>query len=166
MQISLPSLLCFTALCLASTHLARRHLQVDNNISAADSEAAAGAGLSSCPCLDATAVTEGLADFITAEGLLACEACDNSTYPTTYGADGCKAHEMTLPPSCGDESGAPLADAPEWCGEMWCYVDPEDCDGVDDASESNYFPDSGVHYSYRTCGGDETYWEQEQLEQP
>lgn len=66
-----------------------------------------------------------------------------------YGTTVCAAHDEPNAPFCADEFGDPLADAPEWCAETWCYVNAETCtQGVE---LSGYFPDSGLSYSYEVC---------------
>ena len=61
----------------------------------------------------------------------------------------CMAWDIDLPPTCAQKNGRPLIDAPEWCGDAWCYVNPETCSkGL---QESSYFPDSGLMYSYEVC---------------
>lgn len=61
---------------------------------------------------------------------------------------------LALPPPCLAEyiaaCSASAAPQPVWCEDSWCYVDPNNC--TMPMSKSKYFPDSGLYYSYETCG--------------
>ena len=77
-----------------------------------------GNGTGGCPCLadppiDAFVIAAGEVG----EGLLAARpnGVDVIPYPTTYGSL-CGNHDAATTPYCADETGAPLADAADWCG--------------------------------------------------
>jgi len=79
----------------------------------------------------------------------------NST-EVTYANDvgtSCKAWDQEGDPSCKG------ANAPGWCKQKWCYVDPCTCETM--AKKSSYFPallttgGHPVYYSYTTCGAEE-----------
>ena len=60
------------------------------------------------------------------------------------GTDGCKAYDtdpVALEPYCGNSSGT-HDDAPAWCFDSFCYVDPSNC--VYRTTLSGVFPDSGA----------------------
>ena len=69
-------------------------------------------------------------------------------YPGNYGLTTCMAWDLDLPPTCADSDGMPLVDAPDFCGQNWCYVS-ETC--LQGAIDSTYFPDQGLKYSYDVC---------------
>jgi len=74
-------------------------------------------------------------------------------YPQKYGTQ-CIAWDETLAPYCGDENKRPLADAPRWCSQPWCYVD-KDCDRADVEYSSFFGDDYELWYSYGNCDGDD-----------
>ncbi|CEM35382.1 unnamed protein product [Vitrella brassicaformis CCMP3155] len=43
------------------------------------------------------------------------------------------------------------SDAPTWCHDEWCWIDDNDCT-LPLKYQSAYFPSSGLHFSYQTCG--------------
>jgi hypothetical protein len=125
----------------------------------------ASVGNAGCPCLadppiDAFVIAAGEAG----EGLLSARpnGVDVIPYPTTYGSL-CGNHDAATTPYCADETGAPLADAADWCGSSWCWVDPNNCDSGSDPS--SYFHIDGVdavlHYSYATCDSENTFTDTE-----
>ena len=71
---------------------------------------------------------------------------------------------MNLPDTCADEFGVPLDDAPSWCADSWCFVNPDTC--FTDVVESSYFPDSGLFYSYGACAAEEVVDEVDEAEEP
>ena len=79
-------------------------------------------------------------------------------YPGNYGLTTCMAWDLDLPPTCADSDGMPLVDAPDFCGQNWCYVG-ETC--LQGALESTYFPDQGLKYSYDVCAQEESLPEAE-----
>ena len=133
-------------------------------------------GTTGCPCL----ATPPIAGFIiptgeTGEGLLRARpnGADIIPYPVSYGTN-CGAHDVATAPYCADTmGGSPLADdpattnvteaAPSWCASAWCWVDPNNCDTDNDPS--SYFHEDNqaavLHYSYNTCGHDNTFTDTE-----
>lgn len=105
---------------------------------------ASAAGSAACPCLT-TFDDYGLSST---EPLTATVAEAEYVYPSGYGLAECKTHDAELPPYCSE------ADAPSWCNDEWCYVDPGNCNLV--TSQGTYFT-SDLFYSYRTCGNTNTY---------
>ena len=100
---------------------------------------------SSCPCLTTDnglldIYRDGSGDLIYA----------GYTYPTDYGV-GCGQHDLDLDPYCSSD------DAPEWCTDQFCWVDPDNCDSLEYLS--GYFPASGLYYSFQTCGSDGTFYD-------
>ena len=61
----------------------------------------------------------------------------------------CQAWDLDLQPICADEEGMPLNDAPDWCGDSWCYVNAQTC--TKGLQATSYFPDEGLMYSYEVC---------------
>ena len=94
-----------------------------------------------CPCLTshpAGVPRDGIGQLIItdSDGL-------THSYPLDYGLNECAAHDSTEPPYCD------VADAPAWCGDFWCYVDPNDCNVA--SSSSSYVPGHDMFYSYAAC---------------
>jgi hypothetical protein len=61
------------------------------------------------------------------------------------GTGGCRVYDTdpsALQPFCGDASGVAYADAPAWCFDSFCYVDPNNCNLP--TTLTGVFPDSGV----------------------
>ena len=56
-------------------------------------------------------------------------------------------HDAVSNPDC---VGSDMGIRPGWCKSEWCYVDPSNCRLPHARSE--YFPQSGLYYSYVTCG--------------
>merc|ERR1719240_1724364 len=53
-------------------------------------------------------------------------------------------------------------DAPSWCADKWCWVDPCSCGIVPEPKRSSYFPNARkdgkpVYYSYATCGATDSF---------
>ena len=72
-------------------------------------------------------------------------------YPANYGMAGCQAYDATSPAQgCADASGNPLATAPAWCGDQWCYVSA----ACPSAVASTFFP--GAYYSVQACSNSST----------
>jgi len=60
------------------------------------------------------------------------------------GTAGCRAYDTdptALQPFCGDVNGTAYTDAPAWCFDSFCYVDPNNCNYR--PTLSGVFPDSG-----------------------
>lgn len=83
-------------------------------------------------------------------------------YPKSYGLAECSTHDTGLPPDCADSNGKRLLHAPEWCDDQWCYVDRNNCEGIDSPLLSAYFPNSNAYYSYATCGDSNTFAKHQQ----
>ena len=88
------------------------------------------------------------------------------TYPTGYGMAACAPHDALLPPYCADGTGAALLDAPGWCTSNWCFVNVNECVGMQNADGSPAAPDPSSYfagstptlvYSYQTCQADNTF---------
>eukprot|EP00929_Paragymnodinium_shiwhaense_P027101 TRINITY_DN15987_c0_g1_i4.p1 TRINITY_DN15987_c0_g1~~TRINITY_DN15987_c0_g1_i4.p1 ORF type:complete len:553 (-),score=78.17 TRINITY_DN15987_c0_g1_i4:696-2354(-) len=120
----------------------------------------ASTGNSKCPCL--TSVGTAF-DTYKDGSCINPETDDGQThcYPLAYGTEGCKAYEEVLPPTCRDSSGNVVPGRPAWCEDQWCWVDTtnENCktDYIDDALPSILFPQSGLYFSYATCGFGQTF---------
>ena len=74
-------------------------------------------------------------------------------YPPTYGL-GCGAHDAGTRPYCATTLGGTLSplDNPRWCSDLWCYVDPSDCN-VDSANYTvgaSYQTGVVLSYSFAT----------------
>ena len=108
---------------------------------------ASDGGTSTCPC-----IAWDSSSFLASDGNSITTTLGGTSYayPLTYGTD-CAAHDQTLQPYC-DSS---VAEPPEWCGQPWCYVDKDNCDHP--ASKSSYYESQSLSYSYRTCGGQNTF---------
>eukprot|EP00929_Paragymnodinium_shiwhaense_P027102 TRINITY_DN15987_c0_g1_i5.p1 TRINITY_DN15987_c0_g1~~TRINITY_DN15987_c0_g1_i5.p1 ORF type:complete len:633 (-),score=127.58 TRINITY_DN15987_c0_g1_i5:265-2163(-) len=126
------------------------------------SRADASNGNSKCPCLSNLGSSM---DSYKDSGNSACinPATDDGAtycYPVDFGGLGCKSYEDTLPPTCAVSSGgAAVANRPGWCADQWCFVDKDNCDSdyIDDMLPSILFPNSGLHFSYATCGFSQTF---------
>eukprot|EP00929_Paragymnodinium_shiwhaense_P038093 TRINITY_DN20191_c0_g1_i1.p1 TRINITY_DN20191_c0_g1~~TRINITY_DN20191_c0_g1_i1.p1 ORF type:complete len:637 (+),score=37.27 TRINITY_DN20191_c0_g1_i1:136-2046(+) len=112
-----------------------------------------------CPCLSTN--RPGIERYLNASddggwcvfatmGLTSC-------FPTDIGANGCEAYEAYAEPVCADANGTALANRPTWCSDAWCWVDKSKCEHFKDAIPSTMFPDSGLYYSYATCGNPQTF---------
>jgi hypothetical protein len=110
---------------------------------------------SACPCL----ANDGgvLNEYRNADNTISYRGF---TYPANYGFGQCKQWDVDptpLPPYCGDsQTGALLTDAPAFCQDSWCYIDPNNCDATLQYV-SGVFPDSGLIYSSEACGNNGTY---------
>lgn len=121
----------------------------------AESNAAVQYGELQCPCIG----IDGL------DGEMYVKAA-NASYPSDIGAR-CEAWDNGRHPSClSPKDPAHTKDGPGlnkgWCGEAYCYVDPCNCDLDVPPKESAYFPKShfqgkGLFYSYKTCGGSDSW---------
>ena len=116
-------------------------------------------GFGGCPCYaGAQALLDAQKDPAT--GTLQFHGAE---YPGDWGVGKCAAWDAGLQPYCADAAGKPKADAPPWCRDAWCWVDPSNCD-LPIVSTSSYFPDSGLAFSYQTCGEKSTFttWAEEE----
>ena len=79
--------------------------------------------------------------------------------PVHYDDDAgstCAAWDNESDPVCKEK------DAPKWCKQKWCFVDPCSCSITPEPKQSAYFPDARkngrpVYYSYATCGGKDEF---------
>lgn len=76
-------------------------------------------------------------------------------YPADAGAS-CEAWDQNRNPDCQKP------DAPAWCFQSWCYVDPCTCKSTEAPALSSYLPDAKfqgkpIYYSYGTCGSVDTW---------
>eukprot|EP00397_Hematodinium_sp_SG-2012_P006902 GEMP01006939.1.p1 GENE.GEMP01006939.1~~GEMP01006939.1.p1 ORF type:complete len:725 (+),score=156.73 GEMP01006939.1:382-2556(+) len=105
----------------------------------------------SCPCLvaqPASAPSSLSMTYVNDAG-----ATVTHTFPNNYGIGACAAWDNGEAPQCLQ------ADRPAWCTAAWCYVDA-DCIGhqtswdveQDGGVPDAWFPNSGLHRSYATCG--------------
>ena len=117
-----------------------------------------------CPCISFPWV--GSDQFLNAgTGMLTLTVVDQDKtgvsseypYPTSYGMDVCASHDQLLQPYCADADGFVLANAPDFCGSKWCFVDPNKCDlAYDPSSYFHQFPPI-LYYSYETCSAENTF---------
>jgi hypothetical protein len=129
-----------------------------------------GAGLATCQCLgDALWKTFAPGfefkcswEWADADGLCVTPtglASNFTDYPGDFG-ESCKVWEDPGHASCYDLTvvppvAKPISDQADWCLDLWCYIDPCNCD-ASDATKSDYFPGT-LFYSYGTCGDKNTY---------
>lgn len=108
-----------------------------------------------CPCipLNATGLQYSNKYDANADCLIHDSPGETFCYPATYGFDGCQAYDQNLPPSC-NKQGFP--GNPDWCFKSFCYVDKDNCKDTD-YFPSTYFDNEGLHYSYETCGNENTF---------
>lgn len=112
----------------------------------------AQSGRASCPCIK-NIITEPSLSAISQyrEGDKLVFTPSGSTtkhyYPLTYGSGVCSAFDDGLPPSC---SGSVR---PGWCGAEWCYVNPDNCEGVKKMGTQLFFSVENLYFSYETCAG-------------
>jgi hypothetical protein len=83
-------------------------------------------------------------------------------YPADTGAL-CKAWDSGNHPDCKND------DAPKWCKQAWCFVDPCSCRLPVPPKTSGYLPmasyqDRPLYYSYATCGQKDSYTAAERKE--
>jgi len=76
-------------------------------------------------------------------------------FPADAGAV-CNTWEKDNHPDCDSD------DAPEWCNQAWCYVDPCSCKLPTPPKTSAYLPgasyqDKPMYFSYATCGGKDAW---------
>eukprot|EP00930_Biecheleria_cincta_P045442 TRINITY_DN31311_c0_g1_i1.p1 TRINITY_DN31311_c0_g1~~TRINITY_DN31311_c0_g1_i1.p1 ORF type:complete len:804 (-),score=93.04 TRINITY_DN31311_c0_g1_i1:17-2359(-) len=104
-------------------------------------------GLSSCRCLE----WSGLDAHIYSGKLIYTPPGSQTSYqyPQQYGVQQCDAHDKTLPPFCDRPS------PPDWCFQRWCFIDRQQCTGVQ-IYDSSYWPGK-VYYSYETCGSSNSF---------
>jgi len=82
----------------------------------------------------------------------------NVSFPSNYGAH-CATWDSQDNPECNVKG----SDAPDWCANKWCYVDPCTCKGTEEMPKpSDYLKGAeyqgvGLFYSYSTCGAKDSY---------
>lgn len=77
------------------------------------------------------------------------------SFPSETGGT-CEAWDSARHPDCLKP------DAPKWCSQTWCYVDPCSCQLNTPPVVSSYVPDGlyqgrPIYFSYETCGSADTY---------
>ena len=87
--------------------------------SVAPATTAPNPGQAGCPCISVARQQQSLSNYIT-NGVLTDYR--GVTYDSNFGTGSCQPWELKLPPYCADANGIPLPNAPEWCGQSWCYV--------------------------------------------
>uniref|UniRef100_A0A7S1B4E0 PLD phosphodiesterase domain-containing protein n=1 Tax=Corethron hystrix TaxID=216773 RepID=A0A7S1B4E0_9STRA len=110
-------------------------------------------GNKDCPCV------QKYPDIVTleeSEGLRVTIDGTDYDYPPEYGLGSCTAHDKNLIPNCNGKN------APSWCSDGWCYVDPENChERISRSVGGEYvwtdFEGSELPYSYGTCGNTNDY---------
>ena len=109
----------------------------------------------SCPCLQtATWPILGTDGSSTCNQVLV--GGEVHCYANTYGLGSCARHDENREPYCDGSSPA------AYCAEPWCFVDPVTCRGSTKRfAESSTLIDgaSKAYYSYDTCGGDASKWD-------
>lgn len=111
-------------------------------------------GHSLCPCIDIMPplLPEEIELLVTEVGVANTSSygvgCNSHDIGTTVCNDYEDCREVpsflpldTDPPSCTQN----------WCSRNWCYIDPNNCDKLV-KKFSDYLPESGLWYSYATCG--------------
>lgn len=107
-----------------------------------------GAADKSCPCISADAI-----DKSSDPGF---PTYHEVTYPDNVGTF-CKDWDAESDPACKLDP----TEAPGWCADEWCYVDPCTCGTM--AKKSSYFPkllttgNHPVYYSYTTCKSNDAF---------
>jgi hypothetical protein len=109
------------------------------------SEIESGIGSPSCPCVGLsgrpghiTLMYGGKEGPYKAEIGSSCSLWENGAYPACTGKEG---------------------ELPEWCFQTWCYVDPCNCKGIDEAPRptqkiaGSNIRGRPMYFSFNTCGG-------------
>ena len=115
-----------------------------------------------CPCISFP--WAGSNQFLNVDtGMLTLTIMDKTgvlseyPYPTSYGMDVCASHDQLLQPYCADADGVVSTKAPDFCGNKWCFVDPDSCDVTyETSSYFHQFPPI-LYYSYETCSAENTF---------
>jgi hypothetical protein len=134
-------------------------------------DAAPATGMATCACLGA--LPSEIADIdctnpwaykATANSTLKCVYVPGADvpgmYPANYG-EACTKQTEPGAKSCFNQNMTPPVEMAQgvragWCDDAWCYVDVCACDDPD-ATQSFYFPDVSLFYSYSTCGATDAY---------
>jgi hypothetical protein len=129
----------------------------------ADSYADWNHGSPDCPCIDSTAAVVGANSSAPCMSYSPDTGFDIDTicYQPSYGSNICAAHDSGLGPTCDSAAGT----NPDFCGELWCYVDKEKCKGSTHSlhrSDMHLANDlhASLYFSYSTCGGSSAPWSQ------
>lgn len=106
-------------------------------------------GSSKCPCIGF--------DNLDGETEVTIKKGEKTSYPADLGGS-CDAWDDEQHPDCDKDA----KDAPSWCKQEWCYVDPKNCHLDVLPKKSAYLPKAKfqglpVHFSYATCGGKDTW---------
>jgi len=114
---------------------------------------AASTGNADCPCLTSSqrSLVTGWSDakFVNADGTKVTLAGIDYSHPTDYGTNACVAHDAGQQPYCSK------SEPPEWCADLWCYVDTATC--TYPVLSSSYFLGAALKYSYATCGSKNSF---------
>ena len=115
-------------------------------------------GAPSCPCIDVSVTLGPLACASDGSDAGGIDGADNC-WPDNWGSDQCINWALSLDDvkdtKCYEEGGVvPISPPPSGCFGLWCYVDPAACDIKDGGLPSDQFVDSGLFYSWTTCGND------------
>mmetsp|Transcript_82387 Transcript_82387/g.214666 ORF Transcript_82387/g.214666 Transcript_82387/m.214666 type:complete len:533 (+) Transcript_82387:25-1623(+) len=104
-------------------------------------------GMSSCRCIG----------FDNSTGTTIATVGDAEIeFPAELGGH-CKAWDEGAHPDCKGD------DPPAWCAKKWCFVDPCSCSGLEAPPKASDYLGNGtvqgkqVHYSYATCGEQDSY---------
>lgn len=142
---------CFSPALDAPRPIERTDLTTNSLIERWEQPKTGEPGSKTCPCIDPWEVG------ITGRGDKGCEMqrhSDGTCYDKSYGAKGCQQYDLLKTKECKTDK------PPAWCVKRFCYVDPDNCQGVD-TSQSQFFPHMFVKtgrgrtpltYSYDTCG--------------
>ena len=107
-----------------------------------------------CPCIDPFSASIDLGTHAPAVASSSCAIArsDGFCFPATHGALTCEHFDLDVAPECGQ------VQKPSWCSDMWCYVDPTNCERPH--SPSGYFSNATIvgvkgravplSYSYET----------------
>jgi hypothetical protein len=115
---------------------------------------AASTGDSDCPCLTSAqrSLVTGWSDakFVNADGTTKVTLAGiDYSHPADYGTNACATHDADQQPYCSK------AEPPDWCADLWCYVDTASC--TFPVLSSSYFPGADLKYSYATCGSKNSF---------
>lgn len=104
-------------------------------------------GMGNCRCIGVDG-RDGVMQAVIGKGQV-------EPYPAETGGT-CAAWDAGRHPDCMK------ADAPKWCNQAWCYVDPCSCQINTPPVVASYAPDGEyqgrpIYFSYETCGSVDTY---------
>ena len=78
-------------------------------------------------------------------------------YPSTYGLHQCDLHDVGLQPFCANitaDGNFSTLNNPLWCSDMWCYVDPNECNVPTVFSP---YLNQTTSFSYEACGAENAF---------